>query len=69
MIFTAEHIRSEHERALRALTPEQRRAIERRARAAQQSAFNQRWPAENLQAIFEAEARERNAAAGTPQAA
>ena len=58
--FTATDIRAEHEAALAALSPEQRRALQRLSRARQQSPFNQKWPTENLAALFEAEAAERN---------
>jgi hypothetical protein len=62
---TPAEIEAEHRAALAALTPEQRRALERLANARQRTNFNGRFPQENLQAIFaaEAQARSRSAAA------
>ena len=64
MVSPAE-IEAEHQAALAALTPEQRRALERLANARQRTNFNGRFPQENLKAIFaaEAEARSRRTAA------
>jgi hypothetical protein len=59
--MSAEDLRREHDAALASLTPVQRRAIERLARARRMSTFNHRWPAENLQALFQAEVTERDA--------
>lgn len=62
---TAADIEAEHRAALATLTPDQRRALDRLANARQRTNFNGRFPQENLQAIFtaEAEARTRAAAA------
>ena len=59
---TVADIEAEHRAALAALTPEQRRALERLANARQRTNFNGRFPQENLQAIFAAEAQARSAA-------
>jgi hypothetical protein len=65
IVITPAEIEAEHRAALATLTPEQRRALERLANARQRTNFNGRFPQENLQAIFaaEAEARTRGAAA------
>jgi hypothetical protein len=65
IVVSAAEIEAEHNAALAALTPEQRRALERLANARQRTNFNGRFPQENLQAIFvaEAEARSRRPAA------
>ncbi len=62
--LTAADIEAEHRAALATLTPDQRRALDRLANARQRTNFNGRFPQENLQAIFaaEAEARTRTAA-------
>jgi hypothetical protein len=60
--ITAEQIAAEHAAALAALSPEQRRALERLANARQRTNFNGRFPAENLKAIFAAEAQARSRA-------
>lgn len=60
MQVTAEDIRREHEAAVAALTREQRRAIDRLARARRMTTFNHRWACENLDCLFQAEAAERN---------
>ena len=61
MRITAQDIQAEHKAALSALTPSQRRALERIACSRRQSSFNQRWPTENLREIFAAEAQARSA--------
>ena len=65
VIVSAADVEAEHQAALAALTPEQRRALERLANARQRTNFNGRFPQENLKAIFvaEAEARSRRTAA------
>ena len=65
IVFSAAEIEAEHNAALAALTPEQRRALERLANARQRTNFNGRFPQENLRAIFaaEAEVRSRRSAA------
>jgi hypothetical protein len=63
-MVTAKDIRAEHEAALAAFTPQQRRALSRLEHARRQCPFNNRMPQENLTAIFEAEAVRRNRAAG-----
>ena len=62
--ITAADIEAEHKAALATLTPDQRRALDRLANARQRTNFNGRFPQENLQAIFAAEAvaRSRSAA-------
>jgi hypothetical protein len=62
-IITAAEIEAEHRAALATLTPDQRRALDRLANARQRTNFNGRFPQENLQAIFAAEAQARNRAA------
>jgi hypothetical protein len=57
MIVTPEQIEAEHDAALASLTESQRRAIHRLQQAKQHAVFNGRRPAENLKAIFEAEAQ------------
>lgn len=59
MMFTAADIQAEHLAALAALTPQQRRALERLRNARQHARFNGRYPEENLSAMFEAEAAQR----------
>jgi len=61
-MITPGDIRREHEEALASLTPEQCRGLGRLERARQLSHFNGRAPRENLQALFEQEARSRNEA-------
>ena len=65
IVVSPAEIEAEHQAALAALTPEQRRALERLANARQRTNFNGRFPQENLKAIFaaEAEARSRRTAA------
>lgn len=58
---TPAEIEAEHNAALAALTPDQRRALERLAAARQRTNFNGRFPQENLRAIFAAEAQARSA--------
>jgi hypothetical protein len=53
----AHDIQAEHEAALRALAPEQKRDLARLAMANQKTNFNGRTPKENLSAMFEKEAR------------
>ena len=60
-MLTATDIQAEHAAALAALTPLQRTALDRLARARREAAFNHRWPAENLLQMFEREAEARNA--------
>lgn len=60
ILVTAADIEAEHREAMAALTPAQRRALDRLAAARQQTNFNGRFPKENLQAIFAAEARARS---------
>ncbi len=60
VIVTPEDIEAEHKAALAALTPEQRRALDRLANARQRTNFNGRFPLENLKAIFAAEAEARS---------
>lgn len=61
MRCTSEDVRKEHEAALASLTLDQRRAIERLARARRLSTFNHRRTNENLADLFAAEADERAA--------
>lgn len=63
-MITANDIRAEHEAAVAGLTPEQRRALGRLEHARRQCPFNNRAPNENLWAIFEIEARNRNSMMG-----
>lgn len=58
--ITSADVQAEHKAALLSLSPEQRRAIQRLQQAKQRSHFNGRYPEENLQAIFEAEAKSRS---------
>jgi hypothetical protein len=58
--ITPAEVEAEHNAALAALTPAQRRALERLADARQRTNFNGRFPRENLQAIFTAEAESRS---------
>lgn len=60
MPITPEEIEAEHHRALESLTKEQRWALHRVQRAYQESHFNHRKMADNLDRIFEDEARRRN---------
>jgi hypothetical protein len=60
--FTAADIEAEHRAALASLTSDQRRALDRLANARQRTNFNGRFPQENLQAIFAAEAQTRSRA-------
>ena len=53
---TVEEIRIEHEAALAALTPQQRRALDRLREACQQTNFNGRSPKANLRSMFRREA-------------
>lgn len=62
LVVSAADIEAEHQAALAALTPEQRRALERLANARQRTNFNGRFPQENLKAIFVAEAQARSRA-------
>ena len=57
---TSADVQAEHKAALLSLSPEQRRAIQRLQQAKQRSHFNGLYPEENLQAIFEAEAKTRS---------
>ena len=56
---TAADIEREHRAALASLTAPQRRALQRLQDARQRTGFNGRFPADNLQLIFEAEAENR----------
>jgi hypothetical protein len=69
MPITAEEIEDEHRQALDSLTREQRWALDRVQRAYQESHFNHRKMAENLDRIFEDEARRRNEAEAKRQLA
>jgi hypothetical protein len=62
MPITAEDVEAEHKLALDSLTREQRWALSRVQRAYQESHFNHKKMGENLEKIFEDEARKRNAA-------
>lgn len=62
MPVTPEDVETEHHEALESLTKEQRWALSRVQRAYQESHFNHRKIGENLERIFEDEARRRNAA-------
>lgn len=62
MPVTPEDVEAEHRRALESLTKEQRWALSRVQRAYQESHFNHRKIGENLEKIFEDEARRRNEA-------
>lgn len=57
MTYTAQDIQAEHVAALATLTPDQRRALDRMRHCRQRARFNGRFPEENLQSIFEAEAQ------------
>ena len=61
MRCTSDDIRTEHEAALNALTQAQRRALDRLAKARRAATFNHRRTGENLAALFEVEAEQRNA--------
>jgi len=60
MNVTADQVEAEHNAALASLTDVQRRAIHRMQQAKQQSHFNNRFPTDNLKAMFEAEAAVRS---------
>ena len=60
MPITPEEIEDEHRQALESLSKEQRWALHRVQRAYQESHFNHRKMAENLDRIFEDEAQRRN---------
>jgi hypothetical protein len=60
--FTPDDIRREHEAAMASLTDAQRCGIGRQRHAHQMTNFNGLSDKQNLQLIFEREARERNAA-------
>jgi hypothetical protein len=62
MPVTAADIEAEHYKALDSLTKEQRWALYRVQRAYQESHFNHRKLAENLEQIFADEAKRRNEA-------
>lgn len=62
MPITAEDVEAEHKKALDSLTREQRWALSRVQRAHQEAHFNHRKMGENLEKIFQDEARRRNAA-------
>jgi hypothetical protein len=62
MTITAHEVEQEHRAALASLTETQRRAIQRLQQAKQRAHFNGRFPADNLQLIFEAEAETRTRA-------
>ena len=62
MPVTSSDIEAEHHEALESLSKEQRWALSRVQRAYQESHFNHRKIAENLEKIFEDEARRRNEA-------
>lgn len=59
MTVTANQVEQEHRAALASLTESQRRAIQRLQEAKQRASFNGRFPTDNLQLIFEAEAQDR----------
>jgi hypothetical protein len=59
MTVTALEVEHEHVLALASLTEAQRKAISRLQQAKQRAHFNGRFPADNLQLIFAAEAEER----------
>lgn len=63
MTVTPEEIEAEHKAAMASLTEGQRRALQRLQQAKQRAHFNGRFPNENLQLIFEAEAERRMTAA------
>jgi hypothetical protein len=62
MPVTPEDVETEHHEALESLTKEQRWALYRVQRAYQESHFNHRKIGENLEKIFDDEARRRNEA-------
>ena len=62
MPVTPDDIESEHKDALESLTKEQRWALYRVQRAYQESHFNHKKMAENLETIFADEAKRRNEA-------
>ena len=63
MTITADQVEQEHRAALASLTEPQRRALQRLQQAKQRAPFNGRFPNENLQLIFAAEAEQRVRAA------
>ncbi len=62
MPITPEDIEAEHAEALESLTKEQRWALHRVEQAYQEAHFNHRRMGDNLERIFEGEARRRNEA-------
>ncbi len=62
MSITSQTIEAEHKAAVESLTRDQQRALSRVQRASQMCYFNHRRVVENLQQVFEEEARRRNAA-------
>lgn len=62
MPITPKEIEAEHHLALDSLSKEQRWALHRVERAYQEARFNHRRMADNLERIFEDEARKRNEA-------
>jgi hypothetical protein len=58
MTVTPDQIEAEHNAALASLTDSQRRAIHRLQQAKQRALFNGRMPADNLKAMFAAEAED-----------
>ena len=62
MPVTPEDVEAEHHKALDSLTREQRWALSRVQRAYQESHFNHRKIGENLEKIFQDEAKRRNEA-------
>lgn len=69
MPVTPEDVEAEHHKALESLTREQRWALSRVQRAYQESHFNHRKMVENLEKIFEDEAKLRNQAEANRSAA
>jgi hypothetical protein len=59
MTITAIEVEQEHFAALASLTDAQRKALTRLQQAKQRAHFNGRFPADNLQLMFAAEAEER----------
>lgn len=55
-MITPDHIKAEHEAAIAALSPQQRRAIERRDQAKRMTAFRGGVAADHLPEIFMTEA-------------
>ena len=68
MSVKPEQVEAEHRAALESLTKEQQRALARMQRAYQLSHFNHHKLGENLQQIFETEARRRNEGQTAPEA-